>query len=122
MSKHDYSQGTVSAISEAILNSKNNISNTVLSIESMPYSWDTGIIHNVVTWFEVQQILALKPQAETKFEKEKSKFEKMQVRIKQIDESASSKLETTRQTAERCKKIVETLSGDLEDIIPELKI
>ena len=122
MSKHDYSQDTVSAISEAILNSKNKISNTVLSIETMPYSWDTGIIHNVVTWFEVEQILASKQQAENQFEKEKSKFEQVQIRIKQTDETASSKLEITRQTAERCKSIVETLSGDLEDIIPGLKI
>lgn len=122
MSKHDYSQDTVSAISEAILNSKDKISNTVLSIETMPYSWDTGIIHNVVTWFEVEQILASKQQAENQLEKEKSRFEQVQMRIKQTDESASSKLETIRQTAEKCKKIVETLSRDLEDIIPGLKI
>ena len=105
MSKHDYSQNTVAAISDAITNSKNEVDNTILSIESMTYSWDTEIIQNVVTWFEVQTILELKQEIGRQFEKENSKFEQIQIRIKQTDETASSKLEKTKQGAGKCKLI-----------------
>ena len=102
MSKHDYSQGMVTAISEAILNSKNNISNTVLSIESMPYSWDTGIIHNVVTWFEVLSILGQKEQMENSLEKAEKKLRTINMIINQIDLNKSQKLS---ETLEKLKKI-----------------
>lgn len=85
MSKHDYSQGTVSAISEAILNSKNNISNTVLSIETMSYAWNAGIIHNVVTWFEILSILGQKEQMGVLFEKADLKLSNVSQRFFQLD-------------------------------------
>ena len=122
MNKHDYTQNTVASISDAITNSKNEVNNAVLSIESMTYSWDTEIIQNVVTWLEVQTILELKQEIGRQFEKENSKFEQIQIRIKQTDETASSKLEKTKQGAGKCKLIAETLLKNLGNIVPELKV
>ena len=113
MSKHDYSQGTVSAISEAILNSKNNISNTVLSIESMPYSWDTGIIHNVVTWFEVLDILGQKEQMGNSLEKADSKFNTVIRNIEKNDSFFSEKLKSTIDKISDVVNKITSLENDL---------
>ncbi len=92
MSKHDYSQDTVSNVSSTIINCKNAIENTVLSTESMSYSWDSDIIHNVVTWFEVLQINVEKTQLEQLFQKADSKFNNVVQRVGQVDSSASDSL------------------------------
>ncbi|MGN0632202.1 MAG: toxin glutamine deamidase domain-containing protein [Ruminococcus sp.] len=93
MSRHDYSQSTVSAVSDAILNCKSTVENTVLSVGSMPYSWDTGIVNNVVTWFEVLQICDSKEELRNMFEKADSRFSGTVQDIGKADSGASGSLE-----------------------------
>ena len=113
MSRHDYSQNTVSNISSTILNCKNDAQNTILSTESMSYSWNAGIIHNVVTWFEVLQINTAKSELEQLFQKADSKFEGTVQNIGQVDSTTSSKLESTiNELSNAISKI-----PDLESII-----
>ena len=92
MSKHDYSQNIVSNIFSTIVNCKNAAQNTILSTESMSYSWDAGIIHNVVTWFEVLQINAAKSGLDDLFQKADSKFDNVVQRIEQVDSRVSDSL------------------------------
>ncbi len=92
MSKHDYNQNTVASISDAITNSKNEVDNAILSIESMAYSWDTEIIQNVVTWFEVQTILELKRQIGSEFEKADVTFDNVIQRIGQVDSNMANRM------------------------------
>ena len=92
MSRHDYSQNTVSNVSSTIVNCKNAVENTILSTESMSYSWDTGIIHNVVTWFEVLQINMAKAELDDLFQKADSKFDNVVQRIEQVDSRVSDSL------------------------------
>ena len=95
MSRHDYSQNTISNVSATILNCKDTIVNTVLSTESTSYSWDTNIIHNVVALSEVLEINTAKSELEQIFQKADSKFEGTVQNIGQVDSTTSSKLEST---------------------------
>lgn len=90
MQKHDYTQNTIASISDAITNSKNTVENGVLSIEGMAYPWDAGIIHNVVTWFEVLEILGLKEQLEVAFEGADGKFSGVVQKIGKADSNAAN--------------------------------
>lgn len=90
MQKHDYTQNTIASISDAITNSKNTVENGVLSIEGMAYPWDAGIIHNVVTWFEVLEILGLKEQLKVAFEGADGKFSGVVQKIGKVDSDAAN--------------------------------
>ncbi len=57
MGKHDYTLNNISAISGSLISCANIVENSILSVEAMPYSWDTGLLHTVVQWFEVLEIL-----------------------------------------------------------------
>lgn len=122
LSKHDYSQNTVASISDAIINNKNTVENTVLSIESMPYSWDTGIINNVVTWFEVLQIIDSKEQLLSFFEKTNQRFSSVTSAVCQTDTSVSSKIDSTLKTLIDADNKVHSLLENLDGYsqVPEV--
>ncbi len=107
MSRHDYSQNTVSNVSSTIVNCKNAVENTILSTESMSYSWDTGIIHNVVTWFEVLQINMAKAELDDLFQKADSKFDNVVRKVGEIDTISASSLETGLTTLSAIKQKAE---------------
>lgn len=81
MNKHDFSQSNVAAISASILDCKNIVTNYVLPTEAMPYSWDTGIVNTVVTWFEVLQVNSAKDQLERLLQKSDEKLERVSQRV-----------------------------------------
>lgn len=107
MNRHDYSQNTVSNISSTLLNCKSTVENTILSTESMSYSWDAGIIHNVVTWFEVLQINMAKSELEQLFQKADFKFDSVVQKVGEIDTASVSSLETGLTTLSAIKKKAE---------------
>ena len=117
MSKHDYSQGTVSNVSSTIINCKNTIENTVLSTESMSYSWD-DIIHNVVTLFEIAEINTAKSELEQLFQKVDKKFERVVLKVKLADESEMLKIEESTTNVEDSLEIVKMLSNYLDKTVP----
>lgn len=107
MSKHDYSQSTVSNVSSTILNCKNAAQNTILSTESMSYSWDAGIIHNVVTWTEVTIINMIKSSIENMFKDNDFDFQNILIQIKQADSTTAEFLETGLTTLSAIKRKAE---------------
>ncbi len=117
LSKHDYSQGTVSNVSSTIINCKNTIENTVLSTESMSYSWD-DIIHNVVTLFEIAEINTAKSELEQLFQKVDKKFERVVLKVKLADESEMLKIEESTTNVEDSLEIVKMLSNYLDKTVP----
>ncbi|MDE6798093.1 MAG: hypothetical protein K2J36_08805, partial [Ruminococcus sp.] len=92
MSKHDYSQNTVAGISEEISRNKSVIADSVLSTENMQYSWASGIVNNVVTWFEVKQINRMKAELEFILTRADSKLENVSGIIETTDYTASASL------------------------------
>lgn len=107
MSKHDYSQNTVSNVSSTILNCKDTIGNTVLSTESMSYSWDDGIIHNVVTLSEVLEINTAKSELEQIFQKVDSKFDNAVQKVEKADSASAESLKSGSTTLSAIKKKAE---------------
>lgn len=118
MSRHDYSQSTVSSVSDAILNCKNTVENTVLSIDTMPYSWDSGIINNVVTWFEVLQIKYSKDKLKSVFEKADSRFSGTVQEMEQVDSGAAGSLDLMYTNIREIKNGVLNLSLCLDKATP----
>ncbi len=60
MERHMYSLDTVNEISNRIASMRTYLENVTLSTESMPYSWNTGVVNTVVQWIEVNQVNQLK--------------------------------------------------------------
>lgn len=56
MNRHDYSQNNTSSILSGMKELESTAENNVLSIEDMPYDWNTGILNTVIEWFEVNGI------------------------------------------------------------------
>ncbi|MBD5160380.1 MAG: hypothetical protein HDT23_09105 [Ruminococcus sp.] len=92
MSKHDYSQNTVSDIAEEISRNKSVIADSVLSTENMEYSWLSGITNNVVPWFEVTQINRLKTELEFILTRAESRLGKISGMIENTDYNTSVSL------------------------------
>lgn len=93
MSKHDYSQNTVAGIAEEISKNRSIVADSVLSTENMQYSWASGIVNNVVTWFEVKQINRMKAELEFILTRADSKLENVSGIIETTDYTASVSLE-----------------------------
>lgn len=117
MSKHDYSQNTVAAISDAITNSKNEVDNAILSIESMAYSWEAEVIQNVVTSFEVLDIIDQKKQIGSLFEKQVKDLTITCKGIEHIDLNVSKNLLKTLDILKR----VRAKTNEIQDMSLKLK-
>ena len=104
MNRHDFSQVNVTAISTSILDCRNIVENYVLSTEAMPYSWDTGVINTVVTWFEVLQVNAVKDQLERLLQKSDEKLGKVTQHIGSTDFKAYQDMQTGEVTLNSLKE------------------
>ena len=94
MEKHDYTLGNIFAMSDSLSYCENLIKNSTLSIETMPYSWDTGVVNNVVTWFEVLQILSERDKLTRLMQKANRNLTETTERVGQSDFNASTSLDS----------------------------
>ncbi len=104
MSKHDFSQSNVAAISASILYCRGVVMNYVLPTEAMPYSWDTGVVNTVVTWLEVLQVNSAKDQLERLMQKSDEKLERISQRIGSVDLKAYQSMQDGETTLSSLKE------------------
>ncbi|MDE6672853.1 MAG: hypothetical protein K2K16_11780 [Ruminococcus sp.] len=118
MNRHDYSINIFGNISSEILELKNITENTTLSTENMEYSWETGIVNNVVTWFDVQKIHILKAELQFILQRADGKLETVGQIIGHIDETASGNLENISQNIKEIADKYKTLNNMLNQVTP----
>lgn len=118
MNRHDYSINIFGNISSEILELKNITENTTLSTENMEYSWETGIVNNVVTWFDVQKIQILKAELQFILQRADGKLETVGQIIGHIDETASGNLENISQNIKEIADKYKTLNNMLNQVTP----
>lgn len=92
MAKHDYTAANISNISSEITAMK-NVTNSELSIESMPFAWNTGIIRGVVQWAEIKMLIHEKDKLTEFFEQANNKLSEKSENIESFDNNVSSQIE-----------------------------
>ncbi|MBD5160378.1 MAG: hypothetical protein HDT23_09095 [Ruminococcus sp.] len=118
MDRHDYSINTFGNIYSEILELKNIAENAVLSTENMEYSWETGIINNVVTWFDVQKINILKAELQLMLKNADKKLEKTAEKISNIDATVSINLENISQNIKEIADKSKILDSMINQAVP----
>ena len=89
MAKHNYKQESVSGISTGIQSSKASLEGTPLAIETMPYSWNTGLINIVIQWFEVMSILGKRDELIRFFDKGDQRLGLLSKFVDRLDSQAT---------------------------------
>lgn len=117
MSRHDYSENTVSNISSCITSMKSDIESISLSIENMPYSWNVGIINTVVQWFEVMDLLNVKSDMTKFFHNSSNFFNLTMQEIDAQDEKASRKIDEQIEVFKEVSKKLTILSDRFSNIV-----
>lgn len=115
MEKHDYTLGNIFAMSDSLSNCGNLIENSILSVETMPYSWDTGVVNNVVTWFEVLQILGERDKLTRLMQKANRRFTETSEKIGQRDSNAGISLESVLTSCNTLNSTASNLLVELSD-------
>ncbi|MDE6798091.1 MAG: hypothetical protein K2J36_08795, partial [Ruminococcus sp.] len=82
------------------------------------YSWETGIVNNVVTWFDVQKIHILKAELQFILQRADGKLETVGQIIGHIDETASGNLENISQNIKEIADKYKTLNNMLNQVTP----
>lgn len=93
MAKHNYKQESVSGISTGIQSSKASLEGTPLAIETMPYSWNTGLINIVIQWFEVMSILGKRDELIRFFDKGDQRLGLLSKFVDRLDSQATTNLD-----------------------------
>lgn len=122
MSKHDYSIHNITNISQSLNDCSNVVENTCLFTELMPYSWDTGIIHNVVTWIEVLQVNSMKGEIARLFKRANGNLENTNAKLLKSDQSAALKINAFETDMKTVMEGLDMLNEYLEDTIPNLHL
>lgn len=117
MSRHDYSQNTVSNISSCITSMQSCSECTSLSIENMPYSWDEGIINTVVQWFEVMDLFNVRSDMTKFFHNSSNFFNLTMQEIDAQDEKASRKIDEQIEVFKEVSKNLTILSDRFSNIV-----
>ncbi len=117
MSRHDYSQNTVSNISSCITSMQSCSECTSLSIENMPYSWDEGIINTVIQWFEVMDLLNVRSDMTKFFHNSSNFFNLTMQEIDAQDEKASRKIDEQIEVFKEVSKNLTILSDRFSNIV-----
>lgn len=94
------------------------VENVCLSTESMPYSWDTDIVHTVVTWMEVLQVNSAKDAFRRLFNRAYKNFETTSLKIAKTDQSASAKINAAETDLNTITEGLDILNEYLEETMP----
>lgn len=122
LSKHDYAIHNITNILQSLNDCANVVENTCLSTELMPYSWDTGIIHNVVTWIEVLQVNSMKGEIARLFKRANGNLENTNAKLLKSDQSAALKINAFETDMKTVMEGIDMLNEYLEDTIPNLHL
>lgn len=115
MKKHDYTLSNISAISDSLISCGNIVENSILSVEAMPYSWDTGLLHTVVQWFEVLQILGECDKLARLMQKADQRLAIIAENIGQKDLNASASLDSGLTSLDALNSTASNLLTELSD-------
>lgn len=118
MERHVYSIETVNEICNGITAMRTYLENATLSTESMPYSWNTGIINTVVQWIEVNQINQLKNSLIEFFSESERKFNITESGVSRFDQVTSKSISDYSSPIKEGIAIIDTLSSFLDDTVP----
>lgn len=113
MAQHNYKQENVSQISADMQTSKSTLESIPLAIESMPYSWNTGVINTVVQWFEVLTILRSRDELIRLFEKGERGLTFTSELVSEIDSQATANLDSSLIS-------LQTMISDIGQVTSEL--
>ncbi len=113
MAKHNYKQENVSGISTGMQSSKATLEGTLLSIETMPYSWNTGLINIVIQWFEVLTILGKRDELIRFFDKGDQRLPLVSKLVNDMDSQAAANLDSPLIS-------LQTIIGDIRQVTSEL--
>lgn len=118
MDRHTYSLETVNGISNEVAEIYSYLANATISIESMPYSWNTGIINTVVQWIEVKQVNQLKNSLLDFFANFEMDFDATKSDIVSLDQAAGCSIDNCSIKISEGISIIDTLSSFLDDAVP----
>lgn len=121
MNRHDYSQNNISAILSDISAIKSETENNVLSIEDMPYDWDTGIRKTVIEWFEVLEIRTAKHNLSSFFSTGNICFSGAVSNIEDTDNSARKNIESVTEKINNISDGFDMLLSYIEEVVPTPK-
>jgi len=113
MEKHNYKQENVSGISTGMQSSKETLEGSPLSIETMPYSWNTGLINIVIQWFEVMTILGKRDELIRFFDKGDQRLSLVSKLVNDMDSQAATHLDSPLIS-------LQTIIGNIGQISSEL--
>lgn len=113
-----YSLETVDGISNEIGAMYSYLASATVSTESMPYSWNTGIINTVVQWIEVCQVNQLKNNLLDFFTDSEGKFDATKSAIMRLDQAAGHEIDDYSLKISAGIDIVDTISSFLDDTMP----
>ncbi|MCM1230912.1 MAG: hypothetical protein NC489_12330 [Ruminococcus flavefaciens] len=113
--KHDYTIGNIDMISGSLISCKELAENTVLSIEEMPYSWDTGLLNTVVQWFEVQQVIGERDRLVRFMQKADEQLTATAEIVAKKDSVASTSLDSELSSLNALNSTVSNLLTELSD-------
>ena len=118
MDRHMYSLETVNGISNEIAAMRSYLESVTLSTESMPYSWNTGIINTVVQWIEICQVNQLKNSLLDFLTESERKFDITKSGITRFDQVTSISIGDYSSPIKEGIAIIDTLSSFLDDTVP----
>jgi hypothetical protein len=118
MSKHNYTLSNVSTISGNLTNCQNIVENTILSIESMPYSLGETIVQDSVTWIETSQVSSGKDDLKKLFSQASEKLDTISSEIAKADQSASEKIDGSKESIEIMIEGLDCLREYLGETVP----
>lgn len=121
MDRHDYSLNNISAILSDISAIKSESENTVLSIEDMPYDWDTGIRKTVIEWFEILEIRTAKHNLSSFFSTGNICFAGAVSNIEDTDNSAGKNIESVTEKINNISEGFDMLLSYIEEVVPAPK-
>lgn len=118
MDRHVYSLEAVNGISNEITAMHSYLASAIVSTESMPYSWNTGIINTVVQWIEVHQVKQLKNSLLDFFADSERKFDITKSAVMKLDQATGHDIDDYSSKINEGISIIDTLSSFLDNTVP----
>jgi len=110
MSKHDFSQGTISGISLYLSACTSTMNDCVLTTEALPFAWEAGFITAIVRFVEVQMLNIGKEKLKTGLTTAESAFNTLIIDIGTIDDKAKGSIETVESKLDEISTAIGSLT------------
>lgn len=95
---------------------KTFLESTPLAIESMPYSWNTGVINTVVQWFEVTTVLGKRDELIRYFDKGDQRLALVSKSVNDLDSQSASSLDSTLTSLQTMISDIGQLNSELTTV------